>query len=194
MILKSLVITVVVLFAIVKWGRQFINLLDKLVLSKPEVIQLDMDHSHVSFGDKLMLGSGYFPSLGRVELDSAANVWLTSGERKFILGKAKPNQTSDYPFDFVVQEGDSVQFSYRHSFLPWHTLFEFNFMTGHSPSKKRNAYYSLIWRKSDGTLLRARWKFEQWKYNSEDGWGRWNRVYVIDGGKDDLIDLVIERK
>lgn len=194
MILKPLVLTVIVLFAVIRWGKQIVTFLDKLALSKSKIIRLDIDHAHVSFGNKLNLGSGYFPSLGNVEVDDLGRVVLKAGEKEIGLGKATQSKNAEYLFDVTMDEGDSIRFSYQHSFLPWLTFFEFNFMTGHSPTKKRNAYYSLIWKKKDGTRICARWRFEQWKYNSEDGWGNWNRVYVVDGKKDDLIDLVIEKK
>jgi hypothetical protein len=40
-------------------------------------------------------------------------------------------------------------------------------------------------------MLRARWKFLQSKYGGAD-WG--NTAQIIDGKKDDLIELVIEKK
>jgi hypothetical protein len=194
MAVKSLILTVVFLFAVFRWSKQIIALLDKFILSKSEIIPLDIDHAHISYGNKLILGSGYFPSLGNIELDDQGRALLKAGDKEIVLGKTTQSGNSDYLFGFSVEDGDSIQFSYRHSVAPWLTFFEFNFMTGHSPSKKRNAYYALTWIKKDGSQLHARWKFEQWKYNGGNGWGNWNRVYVIDGRKDDLIDLVIEKK
>jgi hypothetical protein len=108
------------------------------------------------------------------------------------LGKAVPSKNEPHTFDFYINAGDNVQFSYQHSVFSWLTPFEMNFMTGHSPNKKRNAYYLLTWRKRDGTVLRARWEFEQWKYQDSD-WGDWKSRHRSDG-QTGLVEILIERK
>jgi hypothetical protein len=74
------------------------------------------------------------------------------------------------PYDiwFAPDPGDSVTFRVAHSALAWPTPFELNFITGKSPSWKRNVYYTLAWRKGDGATLEMVWRYEQWLY---DDWG-----------------------
>ena len=63
----------------------------------------------------------------------------------------------------------------RRSALSWPTPFEFNFMTGHSPSWKRHMYYELSWKKPSGATLDMLWRYEQPFYGQQlvpgDGWG-----------------------
>src|SRR5208282_3075137 len=49
------------------------------------------------------------------------------------------------------------------------TPFEMNFMTGKSPSWRRNLYYRLVWKKASGAKLVMVWRFEQGFY-PDDGW------------------------
>jgi hypothetical protein len=65
--------------------------------------------------------------------------------------------------------GDSATISIGQSAVAWPTPFEFNFMTGHSPSWKRHMYYRLAWDKSDGRKLEMLWRYEQYFYGT-DGW------------------------
>lgn len=187
MVVKSLILTVIVLFVLIKWGRPMVNVLDKAILSKPEIVHLNMKQSHI-LGDRLYLND-YFPNLKDVEVDDQGRVFLKADGKEIILGKTTPNQREDYSFDFTVEAGDSIHFTRRHSFFAWLTPFEINFMGGPSPYKKRYLYYTLLWTKKDGSILRARWKFEQSKYG-----GGWGNSQIIDGRKDDLIELVIEKK
>ena len=171
-----------------------VNLLDKVILSKSQIVKLEFNRSHI-LGDKLYLSDYYVPSLRNVEIDDRGQALLKADNNQIALGKATQNPTEISLLDFSIDEGDSIQFSNRHSFLAWLTPFEINLVSGGpSPYKKRYVYYTLTWTKKDGSRLRARWKFEQWKYHTEDGWGSWNSAHIIDGKKDDLIDLVIEKK
>lgn len=63
---------------------------------------------------------------------------------------------------------DKTRFQIEHSILSWPTPLAINFMTGHSPSWKRHAYYRLIWEKPDGARLEMVWRYEQWFYGN---WG-----------------------
>jgi hypothetical protein len=58
--------------------------------------------------------------------------------------------------------------------LSWPTPFEFNFMTGHSPSWKRHLYYRLLWKKPSGPALDMVWRYEQSFYGKQlfpgNGW------------------------
>jgi hypothetical protein len=66
-------------------------------------------------------------------------------------------------------KGDEAVIAVRHSALAWPTLFDFNFMTGQSPSWKRHQYYDLTWTKQDGAKLEMVWSYEQYFYPGQ-GW------------------------
>jgi hypothetical protein len=70
----------------------------------------------------------------------------------------------------VVPAADEAFLATRHSVLSWPTLFDLNFMTGHSPSWKRHIYYEIRWKKSSGTNLEMLWRYEQFFYPG-NGWG-----------------------
>jgi hypothetical protein len=65
--------------------------------------------------------------------------------------------------------GDDAFIEIRRSILSWPTLFDFNFMTGHSASWKRHLYYRLLWKKSSGAKLEILWRYEQY-FSSDNGW------------------------
>lgn len=66
--------------------------------------------------------------------------------------------------------GDQAFLVTRHSVLSWPTPFDFNFMTGQSPSWKRHVYYEIRWKKSSGANLDMLWRYEQFFYPA-NGWG-----------------------
>jgi hypothetical protein len=72
-------------------------------------------------------------------------------------------------FELDPKSGETVSLSIRRSLLSWPTPFDFNFMTGHSPSWKRNLYYVLDWRKASGHRLEMVWRYEQYFYPG-DAW------------------------
>ncbi len=65
--------------------------------------------------------------------------------------------------------GDDAFIEIRRSILTWPTPFDFNFMTGHSPSWKRHLYYRILWKKSSGAKLEMLWRYEQYFY-ADNGW------------------------
>ena len=69
----------------------------------------------------------------------------------------------------VPPQGDDAFIQVRRSILSWPTPFDFNFMTGHSPSWKRHLYYRLVWTKPSGAQLQMLWRYEQYFYPG-NGW------------------------
>ena len=65
--------------------------------------------------------------------------------------------------------GDDAFIEIRRSVLSWPTPFDFNFMTGHSPSWKRHLYYRVLWTKPSGAQLQMLWRYEQYFYPG-NGW------------------------
>jgi len=69
----------------------------------------------------------------------------------------------------VPPQGDDAFIQIRRSILSWPTPFDFNFMTGHSPSWKRHLYYRVLWTKPSGAQLQMLWRYEQYFYPG-NGW------------------------
>lgn len=69
----------------------------------------------------------------------------------------------------VPPQGDDSFIQIRRSILSWPTPFDFNFMTGHSPSWKRHLYYRVLWKKPSGAKLEMLWRYEQYFYPG-NGW------------------------
>jgi hypothetical protein len=92
---------------------------------------------------------------------------LSIGGQVFAFGPLRSSEsdqlTTNRPSD------DDASIAIRHSVISWPTPFEFNFMTGHSPSWKRHFYQRLVWKKSSGAKLEMLWRHEQYFYPS-DGW------------------------
>lgn len=110
------------------------------------------------------------PNRARLFCDPADRVLVTIDGRVIVLGsRIGPDRKDLGTFSFIADPGDKVSLTVERSALSWPTPFEMNFMTGHSPSWKRNLYYNLLWKKVSGSKLRMTWRFEQYFYGS-DGW------------------------
>jgi hypothetical protein len=131
---------------------------------------LTVNDVHLSLGD---LNPKIALSIGSTKDNQFA---VASGGKVFALGplSSTAENRSDY-LAVTPQAGDEALFVTRHSALSWPTPFEFNLMTGHSPSWKRHMYYELRWKKPSGATLDMFWRYEQPFYGrqlvSGDGWG-----------------------
>ena len=111
--------------------------------------------------------SNLSPSVGSTKDNQFA---LASGGKVFAFGPLP--STTDGAADHlaaVPPSGDDVSLVTRRSILTWPTPFDFNFMTGQSPSWKRHIYYQLRWKKSSGATLEMLWRYEQYFYPG-NGW------------------------
>jgi hypothetical protein len=101
--------------------------------------------------------------------DAQGRIALTIKGESIILGSKI--ESGDEQAGIVIRPdpGDEASFRIRRSFMSWPTPFDFNFMSGHSPTWKRHLYYRLFWRKADGTNLEMVWRYEQYFYPN-DGW------------------------
>ena len=113
------------------------------------------------------------PSFGSTKDNQFA---VASGGKVFALGPLSSATENDGDHLAVVpQAGDEAFLVTRRSALSWPTPFEFNFMTGHSPSWKRHMYYELRWKKPSGATLDLLWRYEQPFYGRQivpgGGWG-----------------------
>jgi hypothetical protein len=118
---------------------------------------------------------------------------VASGGKVFALGLlSSPAENGGDYLAVVPQAGDEAFLVTHHSALSWPTPFDFNFMTGHSPSWKRHMYYELRWKKSSGATLDMLWCYEQPFYGQQlvpgDGWGS---GFSVHEGTTGLIQLEI---
>src|SRR6516165_5329851 len=119
---------------------------------------------------------------------------VASGGKVFALGPLLSTaENGGEHLAVVPQAGDEAFFVTRHSALCWPTPFEFNHMTGHSPSWKRHMYYELRWKKPSGATLDLVWRYEQPFYGQQlvagDGWGS---GFSVHEGLTGLIKLEIK--
>ena len=101
---------------------------------------------------------------------------VASGGKVFALGPlSSTTENAGDHLAVVPQAGDEAFLVTRRSALSWPTPFDFNFMTGHSPSWKRHMYYELRWKKPSGATLDLLWRYEQPFHGRQlvpsDGWG-----------------------
>ena len=107
---------------------------------------------------------GHSPNIGSTKDDQLA---LAAGGKVFAFG---PPRSEAENLAAVPPAGDDAFIEIRRSVLSWPTPFDFNFMTGHSPSWKRHIYYRLLWKKPSGAKLEMLWRYEQYFYPA-NGWG-----------------------
>jgi hypothetical protein len=114
---------------------------------------------------------------------------LASGGKVFAFGPLSATAENAADLTTVPQPGDEAVVVTRHSALGWPTLFDFNFMTGLSPSWKRHMYYELVWKKSSGATLAMLWRYEQYFYPSNG----WMSGFMIREGSTGLVRLEIKQ-
>src|SRR2546423_11788277 len=95
--------------------------------------------------------NGPTPNIGTTKNDQLA---LADRGKVFAFG---PPQSEAENLKIVPPTGDDAFVEIRRSVLSWPTPFDFNFMTGHSPSWKRHMYYRLLWKKPSGAKLEMLW-------------------------------------
>jgi hypothetical protein len=103
------------------------------------------------------------PSIGTTK---DGQLGVANGGKVFAFG---PVGSQEENLATVPPGGDDAFVEIRRSVLSWPTPFDFNFMTGHSPSWKRHVYYRLLWKKSSGAKLEMLWRYQQYFY-PDNGW------------------------
>ena len=106
-----------------------------------------------------------------LKVDTNDQLVLTVGAQSLVLGFLAGTLTGGGgPIPaFAAESGDTTSVTLERSWLSWPTL-ELNFMTGQSPSWRRNLYYRLSWKKRSGARLDMLWRFEQ-GFDAANGWG-----------------------
>jgi len=125
--------------------------------------------------------NGPSPNIGTTKNDQLG---LADSGKVFPLG---PLRSEAENLATVPTAGDTTFIEVRRSILSWPTPFEFNFMTGQSPSWKRHLYYRIHWRKSSGATLEMLWRYEQYFYPANG----WAGGFMTREGSTGLIQLDI---
>ena len=107
--------------------------------------------------------NGLSPTVGTTKNGELA---LADSGRVFAFG---PPRSEAENLATTPPAGDDALIQIRRSVLSWPTPFDFNFMTGHSPSWKRHLYYRVLWTKPSGAKLEMVWRYEQYFY-PDNGW------------------------
>ena len=129
--------------------------------------------------------NGLTPNMGTTKDDQLA---LAAGGKVFAFGSlSSAADNADDHLAATLQAGDDASLTIRRSVLSWPTPFDFNFMTGQSPSWKRHIYYRLLWKKPSGAKLEMLWRYEQYFY---PGLG-WASGFMTREGSTGLIGLDI---
>jgi hypothetical protein len=131
----------------------------------------------LSLNDK----NGPSPNIGSTKDDQLA---LAAGGKVFAFG---PPRSEAENLAAVPPAGDDAFIEIRRSVLSWPTPFDFNFMTGHSPSWKRHIYYRLLWKKPSGAKLEMLWRYEQYFYPAND----WGSGFMTKEGSTGLVEVEI---
>ena len=139
----------------------------------------ELTYEGAASGGLFRLGNGMLSTTGpdnhpfplSIAPGSSNKLILSTSGKSFILGEIMPPAAEQSGATFAVQPdaGDEASLMVHRSFLSWPTPFDFNFMTGHSPSWRRYRYHELVWKKQSGAQLRMLWRYEQYFYAS-DGW------------------------
>jgi hypothetical protein len=107
--------------------------------------------------------NGPTPSVGTTKNEQLA---LADRGKVFAFGSVRSEAEN---LATTPPTGDDALIEIRRSVLSWPTPFDFNFMTGRSPSWKRHLYYRLLWKKPSGAKLEMLWRYEQYFYPG-NGW------------------------
>ena len=200
-VLALLALAVLWLFA----GQQLVTLVDRVATSPPK--PLPVGHyiysvTGLTIGETNMelCDSHEIPVDIRYDISASGRITLHTQGKAFPLGTriGPPRADGLSEFPFTADDGDVVSFTRARSLLPWPTPFEVNWMSGHSPSWRRNLYYRLKWQKKSGESLSLVWRFEEGLFRNE-GWkpssrlGNWGLTDIaIVGPADGPVESVAQ--
>ena len=107
------------------------------------------------------------PDIGTTKDNQVA---LSLGGKVFAFGPVLTSAAgTDGTLTTTLQAGNDAALVVRRSALSWIEPFNFNFMTGQSPTWRRHVYYQLTWKKASGGKLEMLWRYEQYFYPT-NGW------------------------
>ena len=119
----------------------------------------------------------------KMEMDAQGLFTVTINRKTIALGPVIHPSEDGSGALVRPARGDQATFKTSRSLVSWPTPFDFNFMTGHSPSWKRHLYYRLLWRKPEGNKLEMLWRYEQWFYGGEE----WSSGFMTHEGTTRLL-------
>ena len=123
-----------------------------------------------------------------IGMDAQGRFAVTINGKSLALGSPADHTESSAGVVIRPEPADHVTFSISRSFISWPTPFDFNFMTGHSPSWKRHLYYRLLWQKPDGANLEMLWRYQRSYYSSD----RWASGFMTHEGSTGLLQASVE--
>ena len=115
--------------------------------------------------------------------DGGEALTLSAHGRHFLLGR-RAGTISDGDGQvpaYAALPGDVATLRLEHSALAW-PVFEPNFVTGASPTWRRDLYFHLTWTQPSGARLDMVWRYEQGFYKF-DGW-------LAPGDRDHVTGLI----
>jgi hypothetical protein len=191
---KILIALVVVIMLAVLWlwrGRDLSTLADRFETIETSARSITAIIYEGSGTGGLLHVDDVDLSLNEVELGGATPSVGTTKDEQLALSFAgkvfRFGPVQDDKLAAIVVGGDTATISIKHGAMPWPNFFETNFMTGNSPTWKRNRYQKLVWKKPDGTKLEMLWRYEQYSYPN-DGW---TTAFMTRPGSTGLIRIEI---
>jgi hypothetical protein len=191
-LIRSAITVAGIVIAWLLGARQLSMLLDRLstarLYSLP-VSPLAFSTDILWIGDlPLDLAPSVGPIAAHVHCDSQSRAVMSDGPQLFALGVCATGYTPGAAtFPFTSSAGDEVALTVSRSLISWPTPFDFNFMSGSSPTWRRNLYYRLTWKKASGANLTMVWRFEQGFY----GENRWTSGTMTRAGSTGLLEVDI---
>jgi len=176
-------------------GRRISHLVDHFVTAPMESRAInDVGYDGNEVGGTFEIGGSTFSTEGinvapyplTLRPNERNQFVITASGKSFTLGAISIKSVKPR---ILPASGDRVSFDTRRSVFSWPTPFDINYMTGHSPSWKRNIYYELYWQKASGQKLEMVWHYEQYFYPG-DGWAR---RFMTREGATGLVRVKISR-
>jgi hypothetical protein len=119
-----------------------------------------------------------YQDVARFVVDADNQLVFVKDDARFVLGPRAGTlptntlqQDGEKPMPaFAPGPGDTNSVALDRSLLSWPApLFQFNFMTGYTPSWQRNIYHRFSWTKASGARLDILWRYRQ-DYDAVNGW------------------------
>ena len=160
------------------WGREISSFIDRYWTAETESAPIQSIGYEGTGTGGIFIVNGVSLSLNDVTPGLSLSVGstkdnqlaLATGGRVFPFGPlTSTSENSAEHLASVLPSGDQAVLATRQSVLSWPTPFDMNFMTGQSPSWKRNIYREIRWKKSSGANLQILWRYEQFFYPA-NGW------------------------
>jgi hypothetical protein len=156
-------------------GRHIALVLDRLGTAEIEKIPIaELSYEGAASGGLFRVGGEMLSTTGTdnhpfplsIVPEKNNKLILVISGQSFPLGEIVSASAPESAATFTVrpEKDDEASLVVRRSFLSWPTPFEFNFMTGNSPSWKRHRYHQLVWKKRSGAKLEMVWRYEQYFY------------------------------